>query len=308
MFLSRDLPRDQFVTKKIRVLTYSTFVSSTGPGGEIFNRFKKDFNGDVEVTTASDAGLLLERLKLASAAEPFDVVIGLDQNLVLQAKTDFQWKPLPTQNTPFALQPFAAFDWSPMTFIYREGDEPPRDFADLLSPKYKGMFALQDPRASSPGLQFFSWVKDVEGAKTSQFLTAFKPNVQSVSPSWAFSYGLFKKKQAHFVFSYLTSLAFHWGSEKDRSYRAVSLPEGHPVQAEYAGIPANCGECELAGKLVSLLLSDDGQKIIMQKNFMLPVRDEVKAGTIFAELPGLKLRPFKPLAKDLNDWDQVFKH
>jgi thiamine transport system substrate-binding protein len=79
------------------------------------------------------------------------------------------------------------------------------------------------------------------------------------------------------------------------------------VQVEYLGIPANCGECELAEKFALFFLDSEVQKIIMQKNFMLPVRADVKAGTVFAELPELKLRPFKPLAKDLNDWDQVFK-
>ncbi|NJL25998.1 MAG: hypothetical protein HC902_13080, partial [Calothrix sp. SM1_5_4] len=49
----------------------------------------------------------------------------------------------------------------------------------------------------------------MKGAGTVEWLEGFRPNVQSVSPSWSFAYGLFKKEQVRFVFSYLTSLAYH---------------------------------------------------------------------------------------------------
>src|SRR5262249_9986280 len=151
--------------------------------------------------------------------------------------------------------PFVPFDWAPMTFIYREGTEVPLTFAELTNPKFKGMLALQDPRASSPGLQFYSWVKLIKDADTVKFLKALEPNVQSVSPSWSFAYGLFKKEQAQFVFSYVTSLAFHWGTEKDKRYQAVIFPEGHPTQVEFAAVPDSCRECDLAKEFVLSLLS-----------------------------------------------------
>lgn len=141
-----------------------------------------------------------------------------------------------------------------------------------------------------------------------EFLTALKANVASISPSWAFSYGLFKKKQAQLVFSYLTSLAFHWGIEHDRSYQVVSFPEGHPVQIEYVGVPANCRECELAEEFVRVLLRPAAQGTIMQKNFMFPVVKGLDASTIFAELPHLKTRVEANLeSKDFSDWDKAFK-
>jgi thiamine transport system substrate-binding protein len=315
-WLNHDLPRDRFAVKKLRVLTYSSFVGSIGPGSELFDLFKKEKNCDVEVLTAGDAGLLMERLKLAQTSVPVDVVIGLDQLQLSAARKKSNWRPLPLPDGDWAGEAmrdrpefFLPFDWSVMTFVYREGEAvPPRSFADLTDAKYKSGFALQDPRASTPGMQFVAWVKAVEGAGTGEFLAKFKPNVQSISPSWAFSYGLFKKKQADFVFSYVTSLAFHWGYEKDRSYQVVSLPEGHPVQVEYAGVPDGCRECELGAEFVYHLLDSSAQKIIMNKNYMLPVLNGVRAGTVFNELPRLKTLNELPADVDLSEWDKVFKH
>lgn len=314
-YLSKDLPRQKFELKKIRILTYSTFVGSAGPGFELIHSFKSQCDCDVEVVTAGDAGLLLERLKLAQANLPFDVVIGVDQMLLAQAEEQFQWREMFFGNSgrhpvlsEYTSKHFVPYDWSPMTFVFRRGNFPvPEKFDDLLKPEFKKQFAIQDPRSSSPGLQFYNWVKAVKGADTAEFLAKFKENVQSISPSWSFSYGLFKKEQVKFVFSYLTSLAFHWGLENNRDYRVVSLAEGHPVQVEYVGIPAQCRECDLAEAFVKHMMQPESQKLIMEKNFMLPVIKGLEEGTIFGELPKLKTIQIGT-GKDLGDWDKVFKH
>lgn len=313
MILGNDLPREKFSERKLRILTYASFVSATGPGGEIINRFKKAMRVDVEVITVTDAGLLLERLKLS----PADVVIGLDQFMLGEASLQSEWKEiavavenLQSEAVLHGSSPFVPFDWSPMSFVYRQGEiDPPHDFSQLLDPRFQGKFALQDPRASSPGLQFVNWVKALQGDRALEFLQKFKPNVHSVSPSWAFSYGLFKKKQTSLVFSYLTSLAYHWGEEKDRSYQIVLLNEGHPVQIEYAAVPANCRDCDLAVAFVQNLLTPESQTLIMNHNYMFPALKSVELGPVFSALPKMKtLPPATALGKDLSEWDKVFKH
>src|SRR4051794_7766466 len=101
MHLSRGLPHAEFADKKLRLLTYSGFVGPHGPGGEILARFKKDNHCDFEVVTVSDAGLLLERLKLTEGAVAFDVVLGLDQLLLADARARFQWRPLEINSENF---------------------------------------------------------------------------------------------------------------------------------------------------------------------------------------------------------------
>lgn len=313
-YLSRGLPRASMETKKMRLLTYASFVGSSGPGAELIRGFKKTCNCDVEVVSAGDAGLLLERLRLAEAGTPFDVVLGIDQLIMDEAAKQFKWREMFFGNSgrhpvisEYVNKNFVPFDWSPLTFVYRKGDFPvPQNFGDLLDPVHKKQFALQDPRSSTPGLQFFHWVMAVKGGGAKDFLMKFKDNVNSISPSWAFSYGLFKKEQTRFVFSYLTSLAFHWGVENQREYRVLSLEEGHPVQVEYVGVPASCRECELGEKFVEYILTPEAQKLIMEKNFMFPVINGLEEGTIFSQLPRLKVIR-TGTGKDLSVWDQVFK-
>ena len=313
MYESRGLPRGAFEVKTLRLLTYATFVGSSGPGPEVIRSFEAANGCKVEVVTSGDAGLLLERLKVAEARSPFDVVVGLDQLLIPDAESRYKWKELffgregrDPVLAEYASPHFVPYDWSPLAFVYRKGDFPvPESIDDLVKPEFKAQFALQDPRSSSPGLQFLHWVQVLKENDAGDFLRRLKPNVNSVSPSWAFSYGLFKKNQTRFVWSYLTSLAFHWGVEDDRDYRVAVFKEGHPVQVEYMAIPDSCRECALAEKFVAHLLKPDMQKIVMEKNFMLPVIKGLEEGTVFGQLPALKIVR-TATGKDLREWDKVF--
>lgn len=313
-YLSKDLPRQKYELKKLRILTYSTFVSSSGPGPDLIQQFKQKMNCDVEVVTAGDAGLLLERLKIAEMQLPFDLIIGVDQMLLSEAERQFKWREMFFGSSgrhpvlsEYSSKYFVPYDWSPMSFVFRKGDFPvPTKIDDLLNPAHQKQFALQDPRSSTPGLQFYNWVKAVKGNKAVDFLAQFKPNVNSISPSWAFSYGLFQKEQTRFVFSYLTSLAFHWGNENNRDFSILSFEEGHPVQVEYVAVPMSCRECDLAEEFVKFMLQPDSQKTIMEKNFMFPVIKGLEEGTIFDELPKLKTIMIET-GKELGDWDKVFK-
>ena len=78
------------------------------------------------------------------------------------------------------------------------------------------------------------------------------------------------------------------------------------MQVEFVGIPSTCRECALAEKFVEHLQKPAAQKLIMERNFMLPVIKGLEEGTVFAELPELKtIRT--GTGKDLSDWDKVFK-
>jgi len=126
---------------------------------------------------------------------------------------------------------------------------------------------------------------EAEGFK---FIQKMMDQVHSFSPSWSTAYGLFTKKQAKAALSYVTSPIYHQVEEKNNDYVALEFKEGHPIQFEFLGIPESCKNCELAEKFVNLMLSDAGQKLIMQKNYMFPVVKNVKEGTAFAEIPQFK--------------------
>ena len=107
----------------------------------------------------------------------------------------------------------------------------------------------------------------------------------NVSPSWSSAYGMFTQGKANLVFSYFTSAVYHWTKEKDFTYQPLLLENvKYPVQVEYAAVPERCKHCTLANDFVNFLLSEPSQKIIMNKNIMLPVIAGVTQGSGFDQL------------------------
>ena len=296
----------------VRVLSYSAFLGSWGPGPELAKRFTAKTGVAVQFLDAGDAGLLLKKLELF----PSDVVVGLDGLSLAETRAAGVWRPLDAirgaiDRSPSWREPeFAAYDWSQMSFVYRKGElEPPRSLQELLDPRFRGAIALEDPRTSTPGLQFLLWVLDELGTDAGfEFLEKLKPNIHSVGASWSQAYGAFSKKRAKLAFSYVTSAAYHWLEENDYEYQPAVFATGHPVQVEYAAISAKCSDCTAAEAFVSFLLEPESQKLIMRKNYMFPVDTAAAAGTPFAGLlgAGIKTRAWRGLPALLAEREQLF--
>ncbi len=259
-------------SKTLKVLTYSAFLNNWGPGPFISKRFQETSGIQVEFIDGGDAVLLLKKLSLF----PADIVLGLDQFGVSQRDPNLKWK-----------SRFQAIDWSPMTFVYRKSEvNPPKDLDDLLDRRFENKISIADPRTSTPGLQFLLWVLKEKGRERGfKYLKKLKKNIAFVGPSWSSSYGHFKKRQSQLVFSYLTSPIYHWTEEGNFDFQAAQLKEVLPNQIEYAVIPAGTENPETAKKFMAFLLTDEIQKVIMKKNFMLPMKKESTAGTPFERVP-----------------------
>lgn len=304
----------------LRVLAYSSFISSWGPGPTLVRMFEHEYSRShpgqsvkVELLQSEDAGLLLAKMKILSS----DVVIGFDQFSRPLAKKTTRWKKHLVNEPRYSDEEFLAFDWAPIGFVYREGEvDPPKSLADLLHPRFKGKIALQDPRSSSPGFQFLSWVaSEMPGDKSVEYLRKLKPNVHSVSGSWSQSYGMFTRGLATLVLSYATSPLYHRFSEKDDRYRFAVFQSPHPVQVEFAAIPDACEQCELALLFLKFLNGPPAQAVIMNKNWMLPVNEVAARGTPFADIlsavndrrSSLKVRPLGANHPDGSDRDQLLR-
>jgi thiamine transport system substrate-binding protein len=292
----------------LRIVSYSAFVSTWGPGPEIARRFEKETGIKVEFNDAGDAGVILKKLELF----PADLALGFDQLTLGAARSARPWRDLSKvipRGMKWAGSDFIPFDWAPMAFIYRRGEiEPPTSLDDLLSPRFKGAIALEDPRTSTPGLQFLFWVLDEKGVdKGFEYLKNLKPNIQSVADNWSATYGLFTKKQAKLAFSYLTSPVYHWVQESDETYQAAVFAGGHPVQVEYVGVPQSCVNCDAAERFALYLLKPEIQKVIMEKNYMFPVVSEVTSRTPFAKVPAAPTRDWKSLTELLQNREQLFE-
>lgn len=284
----------------LNIYTYSSFAGHYGPGPDLVKIFEQDCHCTVNMIDAGDAGTLLQRLVLEKNL-PADLVVGLDQLSLEKAQSVIQWQSIKFEKVKWSpllpdnskLTEFLPYDYAPLTFIYRKGEiEPPTQFEDFKKPEYHKSMAFQDPRTSTPGLQMLLWMaKPVEKDQFRGYLKSLMPSVKKLSPSWSASYGYFQQKKVKLVFSYVTSLVYHWKQKNQEMYQGAVFPNGHPVQIEYFGIPKSCRHCDLAKRFAALMLSPQGQKLIAEKNYMLPVTDEVKLDPVFSRLPKLKILP-----------------
>ncbi|MCB9073801.1 MAG: thiamine ABC transporter substrate-binding protein [Bdellovibrionaceae bacterium] len=274
-------------TKTLQVLSYPNFTNTWGPGPELAKRFFEEYGVSIKWVEASNAGMILQLLRQEHKEIP-DVVLGLDILSLPIAEQGFKWHPISLKKVDWVQdipidEPFVPFDWAPMTFIYkRQNMLPPKHLEELKQEKYINSLALQDPNSSSTGMYFLMWVLSVMGEDEGfQFLQQLKPSIRVISPSWSASYSLFKNDQVPYVFSYFTSPLYHHLEEQDFTYQPVYFEDPHVYAVEYGAIPENCKQCSAAEDFLKFLLRPENQKIIMQKNFMLPVIKNVKKGTEF---------------------------
>lgn len=287
----------------VRIFGYTSFTGRWGPGPLLKEQFEKSCQCKVEFIEGSDSGILLQRLKIEGESLGADVVVGLDQFDLSKATTEQSWRKLkfgdldvydsvkPALSNDF----FVPYDWGALAFVARKGElaHPPASLDDLLDPELTKKIGLSDPRTSSPGMQFLSWVLRSKGEEEGfDFLQKLMGQVHSFSPTWSTAYGLFTNKKTKLVYSYVTSPLYHEIEEKKNDYIALSFSEPLPVQFEFVGIPEFCRHCDLAEKFVNLMLSPQGQKIIMEKNYMFPVMKGVAENTPFAPLINVKTQDY----------------
>jgi thiamine transport system substrate-binding protein len=294
-----DEGKPQQAKPVLRVFGYASFTGQWGPGPKLKEIFEKDCDCQVQYIEGSDSGVLLQRLKMEGEGLGADLLIGLDQFDLQKALSEQKWRELnisgldaydevkPTLQNSY----FVPYDWGVIAFVTRKNEfsTPPASLDDLLAPELKNKIALEDPRTSSPGMQFLYWVIHEKGEEEGfKYIQKMMDQAHSFSPSWATAYGLFTKKQAKMVLSYVTSPVFHQVEEKSNDFVALQFKEPHPLQFEFVGIPEFCRNCELAERFVNLMLSGPGQKLIMEKNYMFPIVKNVKEGTPFGNLPAFK--------------------
>lgn len=165
--------------KKITVYTYSSFASTWGPGPDLKRIFKEKTGIEIEFVDAGEGGIIVQRILLEKNNPKADLVLGLDQFQLDSAATKDLFAELPSLNVKFdesapinKIQqgPFVAYNWAPMTFIFRNSDENalPKKLDDFALEKFKNKIILLDPRTSSPGFIFFHWIVQKYGLEGSK--------------------------------------------------------------------------------------------------------------------------------------------
>lgn len=265
--------------KTLTVYTYESFVSEWGPGPKVKEAFEKICNCTVNFVGVADGVALLNRLKLEGAGSKADVVVGLDTNLVAEAKQTGLFEAgdidVSAAKVPGGYQDdvFVPYDYGHFAVIYdtQTIKNPPKSLKDLVDGDPSQKIAIQDPRTSTPGLGLLLWVKSVYGDKAPEAWAKLKNRVLTVTPGWSESYGLFTKGEVPMVLSYTTSPAYHMVSENTDRYQAAAFSEGHYIQIEVSGLLKNAPEKELAKQFLAFTLTPGFQDAIPENNWMMPV-------------------------------------
>ncbi|MGL4496234.1 MAG: thiamine ABC transporter substrate binding subunit, partial [Beijerinckiaceae bacterium] len=239
LFSAASAPAQAQDKPALTVYTYNAFTGKYGPGAKVKAAFEASCGCDVKYVSADDAGSLLGRIKLEGATSPADIVLGLDMNLLAEAKaTGFfaahgQSATGLTVPVAWSDDSFLPFDWGHLAFVYdsTKMPTPPASLKDLVE-NSTAKILLQDPRTSAPGLGFMLWMQSVYGDKAGEAWTKLKPRIVTFTKGWSEAYGLFLKGEADMVLSYATSPAYHIGVEKKTQYKAAPFAEGHYAHIE----------------------------------------------------------------------------
>ena len=307
----------------LRVYATSSFISQWGPGPWLRDEFEKQFNCRVEFQDSVDTPTLVQRLKTDPKHQAADVVMGVDQLDAEILTSHFEWTPIsvdlnlfePSVQGWLSRSPLVPYNFSFISFVGRRSQLSPlpQNLQSLLEPRFRGQLSLPDPRTSSVGLQFLAWVVGVMGEDEAfNYIKKLQPQVKVFGTGWSMSYGLFQKGQVLSTLSYITSPVYHLIEDKDNDVVALEFQEGHPLQIELMGLVKNCTQCDLGEKWIHFVLSEGGQKRIMEKNFMFPVRVGVKNASPFGQVPLPRLKSLEVPSSNqkeawLRRWSQIRK-
>lgn len=283
------------------VYTYDSFSGEWGPGPEIARLFKEKTGITVTYTDCGDGVQILSKAILEKNAPYADVLVGVDNNLYERAKESGVievYKPsnanvikdnlVDSLGGNWLLTPY---DYSPFAIIYNSLSdiEPPECLEDLTKDIYKKKLILMDPRTSTPGLGFDTWVHEVYGDKYDDYMARLTPSILTTAPGWSVGYGMFTDGEAPLVISYVTSPAYHIEYGEGDQFKALEFTDGHVMQVEGAGLVKGAPNASGAKKFIEFLISEEAQNIIPLTQWMYPSNKDVKLPDSYSTLINPKI-------------------
>ena len=274
------LSANVFAADTLTVYTYSSFTAEWGPGPKIKHAFEKECNCTLNLVPLEDGVAILNRLRLESNHSKADLVLGLDDALISEAKQSGLFAPHPAKldgiKVPGGWQDdtFVPYDYGYFAFVYDKDKlkQPPKSLKDLVErPDLKVIY--QDPRTSTPGQGLMLWMKSVYGDKAPAAWAELAKKTVTVTKGWSEAYGMFLDGEADMVLSYTTSPAYHLIAENKPQYQAAAFEEGHYRQVEVAAKLRSAKQEKLADQFLQFMVSPAFQNEIPTGNWMYPVID-----------------------------------
>ncbi|WP_428457399.1 thiamine ABC transporter substrate binding subunit [Photobacterium makurazakiensis] len=262
----------------LTVYTYSSFASDWGPGPAIKQAFEAECDCDLEMIALDDGVSILNRVRLEGKNTKADVLLGLDNNLISEAKKTglLAEHQVDTSNVNlpngWSDTTFVPYDFGYFAFVYDSSKltNPPKSLKELVARDDLSII-YQDPRTSTPGQGLMLWVKSVYGDKSAEAWQQLAKKTVTVTKGWSEAYSMFLKGESDMVLSYTTSPAYHLIAESDDKYKAADFSEGHYMQVEVAAKLKSSPNQALADQFMAFILTPEFQSVIPTGNWMYPV-------------------------------------
>lgn len=299
-------------TDTLTVYTYDSFAADWGPGPAVKKAFEAQCGCTLNLVALDDGVTILNRLRLEGKNSKADVLLGLDNNLMAEAKqtgllaehsvdTSAVVVPGGWQDTTFV-----PYDFGYFAFVYNKEalKNPPKSLKELVEQRDDLKVIYQDPRTSTPGQGLMLWMKSVYGDNVSGAWQQLAKKTVTVTKGWSEAYNMFLKGESDMVLSYTTSPAYHIIAEQDEKYAAASFSEGHYTQVEVAAKVKASKNPELSEQFMQFILSSEFQSAMPTGNWMYPATDvELPKGYDALSVPS-KALSFSPeeIAKQRKSW------
>ncbi|HCG8574132.1 TPA: thiamine ABC transporter substrate binding subunit [Vibrio parahaemolyticus] len=265
----------------LTIYTYDSFAADWGPGPKIEQAFEAKCGCDVNFVALDDGVSILNRLRLEGSNSKADIVLGLDNNLMAEAKKTglLTEHNVDTANTVlpngWSDTTFVPYDYGYFAFVYNKEKlaNPPKSMKELVETRDDLKVIYQDPRTSTPGQGLMLWMKSIYGDDVTQAWQKLASKTVTVTKGWSEAYSMFLNGESDLVLSYTTSPAYHLIAENDSKFATANFAEGHYMQVEVAAKVKGSKNTELADQFMNFILSDEFQSAMPTGNWMYPVID-----------------------------------
>ncbi|MCQ9066002.1 thiamine ABC transporter substrate binding subunit [Vibrio diabolicus] len=265
----------------LTIYTYDSFAADWGPGPKIEQAFEAKCGCDVNFVALDDGVSILNRLRLEGGNSKADIVLGLDNNLMAEAKKTglLTEHNVDTANTVlpngWSDTTFVPYDYGYFAFVYNTEKlaNPPKSMKELVETRDDLKVIYQDPRTSTPGQGLMLWMKSIYGDDVTQAWQKLASKTVTVTKGWSEAYSMFLNGESDLVLSYTTSPAYHLIAENDSTFATANFAEGHYMQVEVAAKVKGAKNSELADQFMNFILSDEFQSAMPTGNWMYPVTD-----------------------------------
>ncbi|EHU9452580.1 thiamine ABC transporter substrate binding subunit [Vibrio vulnificus] len=265
--------------KTLTIYTYDSFASDWGPGPTVEKAFEAQCGCDVNFVALDDGVSILNRLRLEGSNAKADIVLGLDNNLMAEAKATGLLAPHQVNTQALSLpngwadDTFIPYDYGYFAFVYNKDKlaNPPKSLKELVESRDDLKVIYQDPRTSTPGQGLMLWMKSVYGDDVTGAWQQLAKKTVTVTKGWSEAYSMFLKGESDMVLSYTTSPAYHLIAENDAQFAAADFSEGHYMQVEVAAKVKSSSNQALADQFMRFILSDEFQGAMPTGNWMYPV-------------------------------------